>query len=154
MRGSAYLQPEAFKLWSDSPVATPIRDNKQEMCMKYFWYLQLLLLAALLSFLSDIVIASDLPSDPISQMEIAFVGNPTKREITTFLDKALSLYDTPINSENYSRAGSSLVALRQQTGVSEMSILRYMIKSHVPGMKINFPEAAGISAAFLATGDK
>jgi hypothetical protein len=44
--------------------------------------------------------------------------------------------------------------MRKENGVSEMQILDYMIRSHVPGMKIAFPEAAAISAVFLKAGDR
>ena len=63
---------------------------------------------------------------------------------------AMQLYNVPISDENYSRAGSSLVALRKQFGPREMDILSHMIRSHVLGANLSFPDAAGISAAFLA----
>jgi hypothetical protein len=58
----------------------------------------------------------------------------------------------PVTQENYSRAGSTLVVLRKETGVTEISILRYMVKSHVPGIKISFPDAAALSAILIAAG--
>jgi hypothetical protein len=92
--------------------------------------------------------------DALSQMEIAFEGSYTKEQIKEKLDKAMALYDLPINEENYSRSGSALVGLRKETGIKEMAILNYMIRSKVPGVKISFPEAAGISVSFLKAGDK
>jgi len=70
------------------------------------------------------------------------------------LDKAMKLYKLRLTKENYSRAGSVLVVLRREIGPSEMAILSYMIRSHVPGFVINFPEAAALSASFLAAGDR
>ena len=88
----------------------------------------------------------------LEQMEVAFVGNPRQADIRAILDRALALYNTPISEENYSRAGSALVALRQEFGPSEMDILDYMIRSHVPGANMSFPDMAGISAAALSLG--
>ena len=94
------------------------------------------------------------PTKPLEQMEVAFIDNPSKADIKKLLDTAMKLYKLPINEENYSRAGSVLVVMRKQNGVSEMSILRYMIKSHVQGMDISFPDAAAISVTFLKAGDR
>ena len=90
----------------------------------------------------------------IQQMEIAFEGGYKKSEIKASLDTAMELYSVTRTEENYSRAASSLIALREQNGTSEMDVLSYMIRSHVPGMKLSFAEAAGLSSAFLAAGDK
>jgi len=94
------------------------------------------------------------PSDPLAQMEIVFKGNYSKAQIKERIDKAMKLYNVPLTNEYYSRAGSVLVELRKEIGPSEMAILSYMIRSHVPGVAIEFPEAAGLSASFLAAGDK
>ena len=97
------------------------------------------------------------PTDDMSamqQMEIAFVGTPRQSVIKAQLDRALALDDTPITEENYSRAGSMLVTLRREIGPNEMDILDYMIRSHVVGINMDFPEAASISAAFLAAGER
>jgi hypothetical protein len=89
----------------------------------------------------------------IEQAEIAFDGNPSQREIKRQLDRAMTLYELEITEENYSRAASVLVVMRKNNGVSEMEILDHMIRSHVPGVNIAFPEAAAISAVFLKHGD-
>ncbi|MDK1046416.1 MAG: hypothetical protein QGM45_12135 [Anaerolineales bacterium] len=94
--------------------------------------------------------SGQVPTDPLSQMEVAFKGDFTRAQIKSRLDRALQLYRLPITAENYSRAGSTLVALRKEIGPQEMDILDYMIRSHVPGVRITFPEAAGIAAAALA----
>jgi hypothetical protein len=54
------------------------------------------------------------PADPIAQAEIAFIGNPSQGEIRTKLNRAFSIYGLEATSDNYSRAGSSLVALGQR----------------------------------------
>lgn len=105
-------------------------------------------------FVSAVACGSEptIPKDALSIMEIAFQGNPPKEQIRERLDLALRLYNTPITEENYSRAASTLVALRKETSVEEMRILDYMIRSNVPGVNISFPEAAGLAAAFLKLG--
>ena len=90
----------------------------------------------------------------LEEMEIAFQGGFKKEEIKTRLETAMKLYELPITEENYSRAGSTLVALRQKNGTKEMDILSYMIRSHVRGTEIHFAKAAGISSAMLTAGDK
>jgi len=91
--------------------------------------------------------------DPLEQMAIAFKGSYSRAEIKERLDRAIELYNLPSTEENYSRAGSALVALRKETGQKEMDILDYMIRSYVPGVNINFPSAAGLAASFLSSGD-
>ena len=87
-------------------------------------------------------------------MEIAFTGHPSVLEIKPVLDRALRLYGVPITEENYSRAGSTLVALRKKLGPPEIDILEYMIRNHVPGINMSFPDSAAIGAVMLAAGDK
>jgi hypothetical protein len=90
------------------------------------------------------------PSDALSQMETAFVGNPNHEEIRADLDKALRLYKVPVTEENYSRAGSSLVALRKETGVAETEILAHTITLHTPGVSLDLSDAFGLAASELA----
>ena len=87
-------------------------------------------------------------------MVLAFEGGYSKAEIKARMDQALELYGLPVTEENYSRAGSTLVTLRRELGPSEVEILDYMIRSHVPGVEISFPSAAGLAAALLATGER
>lgn len=89
----------------------------------------------------------------LQQMELAFVGNPRQSVIKPKLDRAFRLYGVEITEENYSRAGSSLVVLRQETGVPEMEILEFMICSHVPGINVDFPSMAALSATAIRVGD-
>ena len=95
-----------------------------------------------------------IPSTALGQMAIAFEGQPNKERIKQQLDTAMRMYSVPITGENYSRAGSVLVALSNEYGPTEMDILDYMIRSHVPGVSITFPNAAGLSVAFLSAGDR
>ena len=97
--------------------------------------------------------SGDVPDDPLDQMVIAFNGSYSRTQIKERLDKAMELYDLPRTKQNYSRAGSALVVLRKETGQKEMDILGYMIRSHVPGVKMDFPSAAALAASFLAAGD-
>lgn len=97
--------------------------------------------------------SGSLPDDPLDQMVIAFDGTYSRTQIKDRLDKAIELYNLPRTKENYSRAGSTLVALRKETGQKEMDILDYMIRSHVQGVNMDFPSAAGLAASFLSSGD-
>jgi hypothetical protein len=90
----------------------------------------------------------------VEKMAVAFEGNPSQQDIRAKLDRALTLYGTEISEENYNRAGSTLVALRKSTGVQEMAILDYMIRSYVPAVKVTFPEMAAMSATMIKSGDR
>ena len=84
----------------------------------------------------------------LEQMEVAFIGSPSQREITQQLDRAMTLYGLAITEDSYPRAGSALVALRQRfPSLTEMQILDYMT---VAGVPLSFPNATGLAAAFLA----
>lgn len=95
-----------------------------------------------------------LPSDPIALAAIAFVGNPPQDEIRSNLNTAFEIYRVEQTDENYSRAASALVALRQDAesagryDVTEMAILDAMIADGgLPGT--TFSEAAGWMATSL-----
>lgn len=90
----------------------------------------------------------------LAKAELVFVGNYTQGEIKQRLDVAMGLYGVPRTEENYSRAASALVSLRQANGTSEMDILSYMIRSYVPGVNLSFPEAAGLASVLLTVGDR
>lgn len=95
-----------------------------------------------------------LAPDALTMMHTVFKGDYTKAQIKQQLDVAMKFYNTPITEENYSRAGSVLVTFRKDTGIHEMVILDYMIRSYVPGVKLNFPDAAAIAATFMQLGDR
>src|SRR5262245_11771184 len=59
----------------------------------------------------------------IALAEIAFVGGHTHAEIKARLDETMKLYGLPTTEDNYSRAGSTLIALRKANGTPEMTIL-------------------------------
>ena len=90
----------------------------------------------------------------LEKMSIAFIGNYDRPKIKIKMDKAMTFYNLQITEENYSRAGSTLVALRKEYGIEEMKILDYMIKSYVPNVNMSFPDAAAIATVFLVTGNK
>lgn len=87
------------------------------------------------------------PSDPLDQAVIAFEGGHSRKQIKTALDKALTMYGLERTAENYSRAGSALVGLRQSAAsdgcghCSEMEILAAMISAGKLG-NMTFPDAA------------
>lgn len=63
------------------------------------------------------------PNGAIDKMALAFNGSPSTQAIREAMDKALAATDTPVSEENYSRAGSVLVAFRKEYGIDEMDIL-------------------------------
>ena len=91
---------------------------------------------------------------PLQQAAIAFDGTFSEAQIKARLDQALPLYGLTPSNDTYSRAASALVTMRKSNVVQEMAILDYMIRSHVSGVKLTFPEAAAISAVFLKNGDR
>lgn len=96
-----------------------------------------------------------IPVDPIAQMEIAFEGNPSQREIKPALDRAMKLTKTTLTAESYSRAGSALVALRQTNQINEMDILKCMPhRMHDTRVaEHTFVTVAAVCATDLSTGD-
>jgi hypothetical protein len=82
----------------------------------------------------------EVPLSALDKMAIAFEGRHGRAEIKERLDAALRLYGEQPSEDTYSRAGSALVALRKQNGVSEMETLRWMIKARYP--RVTFPQAA------------
>jgi hypothetical protein len=86
-------------------------------------------------------------------MALVFQGSYSRAQIKRRLDRAMTLYDTPRTTENYSRAASALIELRKEYGVTEMSILAFMVEMHVPGVNMNFGSAAGLAAGMMAIGD-
>ena len=92
--------------------------------------------------------------DNLTRMTVAFEGNYSREQIKARMDQAMTLYGLPITEENYGRASSVLIDMRQQNGVQEMKILNYMVRSHVPGVNVTFPEGAALAAVFLRAGDR
>lgn len=82
---------------------------------------------------------------------IAFEGGYSMDEIMERMSKTMTLYGLELTEENYSRAGSVLVSMRNEYGVQEMEILDYMIRSHVPNVNIDFPTMAAMATTMLVT---
>ena len=90
--------------------------------------------------------------DALAKCSVVFKGSYTKEQISARLFRAMDLYDAPrYKAEN---AASVVVALRENTGIAEMVILDYMIRSYVPGVRQSFSEAAALAATFLQAGDR
>ncbi len=81
-------------------------------------------------------------------LKIAFVGSHSKARIKSKLEKVMRLYQTPITIKNYNGSASSLVALRKNSGISEMNILNKMIIMYVEGSSLSFAEGVGLATAF------
>ena len=90
------------------------------------------------------------PFSSLEKMELAFVGNPTISMIRRILDGVMRDHSFPISDENYSRAGSALVAIRKQTGVSEMDILRCMQTAKMGSYNVSFSDGVAICAITLS----
>ncbi len=103
-----------------------------------------------------------MPTQPsaLEQMSTTFIGNPPRSRIEAKVRQSFAFYGVEPSEDTFSRAGSTLAALRRQQmteqgcdACTEMAILDYMIASHVPGVNIDWPEAAGWAAASLAAED-
>ena len=78
-------------------------------------------------------------------------GNPkAAQEINDLLDRAMILYDLDPTAATRVQAKKILGKLYDQFGIRITDILDEMIRAHVPGLDINFEEAATMSASFLA----
>lgn len=95
----------------------------------------------------------------LEQMEIAFVGGYSYNEIKNRIDPVMQQYGLSMTNENYSRFGSSLVAVRKETGVPEMEILTCMksldYRNTIGWDKITaekaVPDAVGLCGATLSS---
>lgn len=96
------------------------------------------------------------PHEPsaLEMAEAVFVGSYSQEQIKTGLDQALSLWRLEVNETNYLKYASVLVRLRKDTGVPEMSILDYTIRSHVPSVKTELHEVMAIACTVLQAGDE
>lgn len=102
--------------------------------------------------------APTLSSDPLDQAAIAFDGQHSRAEIKAALDAAFAIYELAPTEDNYSRAGSTLVALRQEavakgcTRCSEMEILAAMTAGGEGFAGLTFPQAAAWAVTVLEAG--
>lgn len=90
------------------------------------------------------------PTDPLDQMVIAFQGSPSRAEIQSSLIDALLATGEAVNDDTKSRAGSALVSLRREYGVSEMDMLACIPDVGSAAPNISFGSAAGLCAAELS----
>lgn len=79
----------------------------------------------------------------------SFVDTNSKSLIKYRLDKAMTLYKTPLTIDNYHKCASSLVAMRKHSGHSEMDILQFMIRMHSSESDFNFPTGAAFAATLM-----
>lgn len=85
----------------------------------------------------------------LAKCYVVFKGNHRPEEVSGHLLRAMRLYN--LSQSKISNAASSLIACREQTGVQEMEILDYMIRTGKTPM--SFSEAAALSAVFVQAGD-
>ena len=87
----------------------------------------------------------------LEKMELAFVGNPSIQDIKPILDSVMRDHSLAISEENYSRAGSALVAMRKEFGVSEIKILNCMHAAKMgSSSNVSFPDGVAVCAVTLA----
>lgn len=90
----------------------------------------------------------------IDMMHVAFVGRHSASEIEARMRRAAAAFDLPATDQNFSRMGSALVALRKESRVPEMELLRCAramgdeVKE--TNVKPDFPSAAGMCAVTLS----
>ena len=79
-----------------------------------------------------------------------FIGNYTEQQVKYTLEKAMKMYNIPINDDNRLKCASTVLSLRKYNNdkFSEMQILEHMIKSN-NGKKLSFPDQAGLSSTLL-----
>lgn len=80
------------------------------------------------------------PTEPLDQMVVAFDGSYSR-----------TATGETISSETYSRAGSVLVSLRREYAVSEMDTLACIPTMAAAAPALDFPDAASLCVADLAT---
>lgn len=87
----------------------------------------------------------------LEKMAAVFVGAPSRALIKAQMDRALGLYGLPIDEHNYNRYGSVLVRMRQDSGVSEMEMLRFVIalREESPEVKVELTDAIALAATSL-----
>jgi len=86
---------------------------------------------------------------PLDQMSISFDGSPSRSQVQAALDPVMEAYGLELTEENYSRAGSTLVVLKQELGIPELEVLRCMSRRRARWRSRGFAEGAGLSAYTL-----
>lgn len=89
--------------------------------------------------------------DSLDRMAAVFVGSPSRALIKAQMDRALELYGLPTHEENYNRYGSVLVRMRQESGVREMEMLRFVmaLREEAPDVDIELTDAIALAATSL-----
>jgi hypothetical protein len=86
-------------------------------------------------------------------MSVAFVGNFSQQEIRREVERAAQVFIISNDDQSFSRMGSALVALRKNTGVPEMMLLRCaraMGEETIgTSIKLEFAKAAGLCSKTL-----
>lgn len=89
----------------------------------------------------------------LEMMHVAFVGRHSLSEIEAQIRRAAAAFNIPGTDQNFSRMGSALVALRKESRVPEMELLRCAraMREEVTGTNVglDFPSAASMCAATL-----
>lgn len=89
----------------------------------------------------------------IDMMHVAFVGGHSRSEIEAQVRRAATAFNLPATDYDFSRMGSALVALRKETRVPEMELLRCAraMGEEVAGTNVglDFPSAASLCAVTL-----
>lgn len=89
----------------------------------------------------------------LEMMRVAFVGGHSASEIEDQVRRTATVFNLPATDQNFSRMGSALVALRKDTRVPEMELVRCAraMGEEVVGtnIQLDFPSAAGLCAATL-----
>lgn len=87
--------------------------------------------------------------DILTKISRVFQGGYTRNQIKTAFDQMMRLYNLPITDEYYEKVGSTLLSLKKSSGIAEMTILRCVIESYTPGVKVQFTEAAAICTTLI-----
>lgn len=90
----------------------------------------------------------------LEMMSVAFVGDHAKTQIEAEIRRAARAFNLPATNDSFSRMGSALVALRKETRVPEMELLRCAraMGEEVAGTNVDldFPAATGMCAVTLS----
>lgn len=85
----------------------------------------------------------------LDQAAVAFRGNHPRAQIKALLDEVMEMNGVPRTEYEYDRWTNVLVAMRQDSGATEMELLRCIRSMRAT---IRFPDSAGICAAGKMTG--
>jgi hypothetical protein len=90
----------------------------------------------------------------LEMMPVAFVGGHAKPQIEAEIRRTAKAFNLPATNDSFSRMGSALVALRKETRVPEMELLRCAraMGEEVNGisLELDFPTAGGVCAVTLS----